>query len=113
MRMRSRFDANRCSNLQLYVNLFRQRYAFVVVLPMLTHPRARFTFYQEVMDVLDRETDSQAFLEAFNAVQTQLQDKRSERKRSMAAEAITNPHAFAKRKLTKKDRKSTRLNSSN
>lgn len=56
---------------------------------------------QEVMDVLERTVDSQTFLEAFNLVQSQLQTKREDRKRTAAAEAITNPHAFAKRKMAK------------
>lgn len=53
------------------------------------------------MDVLERKVDSQDFLEAYNTVQSQLQEKRVDRKRTAAAEAITDPHAFAKRKISK------------
>jgi len=53
------------------------------------------------MDALERAVDTQAFLEALNAVQSQLQAKREQRKRTAAAEAITDPHAHAKRKMAK------------
>lgn len=57
------------------------------------------TLAQEVLSLLEQRLGSSVFTQVYAQVQTRLQSIKSERKRQQRIEAITNPRAFAQRKV--------------
>jgi len=70
-------------------------------------------FPREVMQLLEDKCGTEEFVSAFTDVKSKARDKRDERKQTIAAEAVNDPVASAKRRIDKqvkeKQRKKRRI----
>ena len=65
-------------------------------------------FMKEVMQVIENKCGTEDFIVIFNSVKAQAKEKRDQRKQQIAAEAIHDPEAAAKRKIKKQEREKER-----
>lgn len=53
----------------------------------------------EVLELLEQKIGSSLFIGVYSEVQQSLQQRKSEKKKKLAADAVNNPRAFAERKV--------------
>ena len=65
-------------------------------------------FPKEVLQLLEDKCGTEEFLKSLAIVKTRAREKRDKRKQEIAAEAVQNPQAAAKRRLIKQEREKNR-----